>query len=497
MLAETFSQKSNEWIELMLGSAEDKRNAPSFYKRELMPLSIERYVSAEISKVEKLGHPKHIVLSVGQTYEPLVFTLKLFEPEKVLFLHTAESKTQIDDIFDFIELKPSQFSMREVDKNDMIPTYKAIKDAFVRWGRPSDVCIDFTGGTKAMSAGCAMAGSMIGARLIYVANDNYHKELRRPIPGSEFMEILPNPHAVFGELDRYKLFENFKRGNFFSAHQLAIETIKYITLDAKSEFELWRDLAQAYDYYDLMHFDKALIKMEQVQNQLEKIKAAPSMPKIKSGAEEQISAFVESLRILSNLDGDPKKQMDLLNDLELVTNLTFAFFESAQRQYSNSKYDAATLLLYRILELISQRRLAMNGIRPADPMPSQYKVADMDEFLEGTRKLRRSLYGEDAQAIDLTEKISLMNGYVILAALGDSIIDGKPVDYLKQINEKSSVRNSCILTHGFSSITAKATESLFKYVETRIKYFCRIESIDCARISSKHKLLMPEEVLNI
>jgi len=58
--------------------------------------------------------------------------------------------------------------------------YREIEAAFLKWNTPEKVYIDFTGGTKAMSASAALAGAMIDVQLVYVGSDEYLVDFRKP-----------------------------------------------------------------------------------------------------------------------------------------------------------------------------------------------------------------------------------------------------------------------------------------------------------------------------
>ena len=88
--------------------------------------------------------------------------------------------------------------MNEVDPLDI---YKEIKQIYIKWNKPEKIYIDFTGGTKAMSASVALAGAMIDVQLIYIGSDDYLVDFRKPNPGSENLIYVENPIAVFGDME--------------------------------------------------------------------------------------------------------------------------------------------------------------------------------------------------------------------------------------------------------------------------------------------------------
>ena len=54
------------------------------------------------------------------------------------------------------------------------------------------MCVDITGGTKAMASGVAMMATVLGADIYYVES-TYLSLYRRPLPGSEYLKALSNP----------------------------------------------------------------------------------------------------------------------------------------------------------------------------------------------------------------------------------------------------------------------------------------------------------------
>ena len=123
-------------------------------------------------------HCESMVLTLGTSCEPLVLSILALRPKKVLILYTEQSFNLLDDVIEFTKLKPTQFIATEVDSENPLQLYHEIKKAYERWGRPEDIYVDFTGGTKSMAAGCAMAGSAIGAKLIYIPPGKYPSQLR-------------------------------------------------------------------------------------------------------------------------------------------------------------------------------------------------------------------------------------------------------------------------------------------------------------------------------
>ena len=72
-------------------------------------------------------------------------------------------------------------------------------------------------------------------------------------------------------------------------------------------------------------------------------------------------------KILENLKKIPaliqeRKNMEVLCDQELIAALMFTMYQNALIREDQEKYDMSTLLFYRLLEMIEQRRLARYGL---------------------------------------------------------------------------------------------------------------------------------------
>lgn len=152
-------EKTKEWMALERKTLEQRREADLYYDTNLMKLIEEDFIERNRNTVtEKV---RHLVVSVGTSYEPIVLNIALLKPEKILFLYTDVSEKTLDKVVDYIGLRPSMYEKSRVNEIDPIDIYGEVKDAYLKWDRPERMYIDFTGGTKSMSAAAALAGAMI------------------------------------------------------------------------------------------------------------------------------------------------------------------------------------------------------------------------------------------------------------------------------------------------------------------------------------------------
>lgn len=155
---------SEKWKALERKTDKQREKAENFYETKLMKLIEEEFVTNNSSKVyEKV---EYLIMSVGTSYEPLVLDIQLLQPGRILFLYTEKTECILDKVVKYCGLDAVRYSKREVNGTDPLDIYREIKAAYLKWDRTDKMYIDFTGGTKSMSAAAAMAGAVISVQLI-------------------------------------------------------------------------------------------------------------------------------------------------------------------------------------------------------------------------------------------------------------------------------------------------------------------------------------------
>ena len=79
----------------------------------------------------------------------------------------------------------------------------------------------------------------------------------------------------------------------------------------------------------------------------------------------------------------------------------------------------------------------------------------------------------------LPEQISLLEGFIQLAALGDKIVAGtKVIDKIKRIRAMTFLRNNSIYAHGFTPVSRVDFLKFKNFVTGLFQEFCKIERIN-------------------
>ena len=276
-----FSEMIDKWKSMERKTLKQREAAQQFYEDNLMRLIEEDFIRRNKDKVDE--DVEYLIMSVGTSFEPLVLNISLLKPTKILFLCTEETEGVLDKIISFCNLKVRDFQRRIVSETDPVDIYREIREAYVLWGKPDEIYIDFTGGTKAMSAAAALAGAMINVRLLYIGTDNYLRDFRKPEPGTEQLYYISNPIEIFCDLEIEKAYTLFAEHNYMGAAE-KLEILKEEVPDPnlRRSLELAFLLAGTYEHWDNLELSQAYEKISRLnkyvqrdKNHLLKIQSCP------------------------------------------------------------------------------------------------------------------------------------------------------------------------------------------------------------------------------
>ncbi len=485
---------TEKWMQLERKTIKQREAAEQFYEKKLMKLIEEDFIRRNAEKVfERI---EYMILSVGTSYEPLVLNLQLLKPEKILFLCTKETENYLEKIVRYCGLLAGDYQKRIVSETDPGDIYMEIRHAFLDWGRPKKMYIDFTGGTKAMSAAAAMAGAMINVQLTYVGTSEYLPHFRKPRPGSETLLYITNPLEVFGDLEIEKAFTLFAQYNYSGAREKLVELKENIPdPNIRQQMNFVFLLANVYEMWDALDFPKAYSYMTKLNRELRRDRRIHShflmmdMVEILEGQERMLEPLSEISQLIQE-----KKQMQILTNSVYMVPLMFTMLQNAAIREAQEKYDMATLLLYRLLEMIEQCRLArynlyVSKMEYAQIKPDKGKHPEWGSLgpceLLGIVKerygdIRTKVFGRTG-TVYLAEQISLLDGFMILAALDDDISTDKgggQINKLKRIRSMVYLRNNSIFAHGLGPVGKEKLEKFRIFVIDLFQEFCLLEKID-------------------
>lgn len=486
--------KTEEWMKLERKTLTQRAKAEAFYEHKLMKLIEAEFKYQNQKKVYE--RVEYLIMSVGTSYEPLVLNISLQQPKQILFLYTEGTEKYLNKVVKYCKLEVSDFQKKKVSETDPVDVYREIKNIYLEWNKPERMYIDFTGGTKAMAAAAAMAGALINVQLVYIGMNDYLVDFRKPMPGSEQLYYISNPLEIFGDLEIEKAMELFDKYNYAGARE-KLEELKERVPDPniRQQLNFVYLLAVTYEHWDAMEFEEAYQTVHKLNNQLKRDKQLHNkflmmdFLDILFHQEDLLKSLMEIPKLARN-----KSRMEILQNKDYVIPLMFTMYTNASIREKQEKYDMATLLLYRLLELIEQRRLSLYNLdvskmdylnvaynyqyQPALKKLSPEKRLDM--LKQTVMKIKYVLFGKTGNGY-LMEQVSLLDGFILLLALQDDIFKVKevpPIDKLKRIRSMVFLRNNSIFAHGLGPVPARDFQKFKSFVAEEFQEFCKIEKLD-------------------
>lgn len=486
---------TEQWMQLERKTLEQRKKAARFYDDYLMKPIEEEYIRNNHDMV--FEEVEYMIISVGTSYEPIVLDIQLLQPGKLLFLYTDTSHETMAKVIDYCGLDPTRYDKSLVSEVDPMDIYREIKGFYLRCGKPGKMYIDFTGGTKAMSAAAALAGAMIDVQMVYCSTDDYLLDFRKPNPGSERLIYIENPLAVFGELEIEKAFELFDKHNFAGAKEkFSILKESLPEPELRQQLGFVSLLAASYEAWDALDFLPAYENMLQLQREIERDRKLH-----RDFLLMDFSLHIDRQRImLEHLSKIPALQEErnmqaILDDTDILHALALTIYQNAKTREEQEKYDMATLLLYRLLEMMSQRRLSRYKIFPSHP-DYPHALFNLNRFPElrnlnadarvewlstRFRNISETVFRKEPDRY-LPAPIASLDGFILLAAMGDPLVgNGKLADavsMIKRIRSMVYLRNNSIFAHGLGPVSHKDFSRFRTFVFDMFRSFCSIEKMN-------------------
>jgi CRISPR-associated protein (TIGR02710 family) len=414
-----------------------------------LPLKVEEIVDRK-GNIGRTGM-KAMIISVGGTPEPIVASLLEHKPDFVCFLVSQQSVDILGEVKNITRGKDLRFEDYKVicdDADDLLHCYeRAVECAMKIAERPSayTVVVDYTGGTKTMTAALALATVGHGYKFSYVGGKQRTKNgLGVVVTGTEVVGQRISPWQIFAveEKRRISLFvSSFQYEAAISTMSLTIENLP------EKKQEVWKAIAETlkgYLAWDNFSHGEAL---KNLQGGLKRLELCARF-----GMDKSISEYLEMVRgnfaDLNEMNGETGffKKLHSLLVWDLVSN--------AKRRYLQNKYDDAVARLYRALEMVGQIDFQVaTGCSTSDADPAKLPEAIREEYVRKYKSLSKGKL-----------EIPLFGVFRALKEMN------RPVGHLYFENEEVlkkmlSARNDSILAHGVIPTKKKSYEDLSKIVQ--------------------------------
>ncbi len=400
-----------------------------------------------------------LISTVGGTPEPIVQSLLHWQPARVLFLATDKTRPVADAAVRSckeqggIAIPPGAQEVYPIrDEEDFCACVREMRDSLdaevARWfarGRDYPVVVDFTGGTKCMSAALALVARRWKCRFSYVGGTSRTKQGVGIVEtGTERVQHSANPWDALG----YQVVEDavsvFNHGGYAAAAALLDAAVRNADKpEVKRELSTLKALIDAYAAWDRFdhkkahqHFDDAIKN----RNDLEAI--FPHAPRA----------------LWARLERRRDHVAQLASQIEPAAAWVEDLLHNARRRASEKRYDDAVARLYRVLEALAQVRL-----REQHNLPGTAAVP-LDRIPEPLRTRWASRADNGAVAL------GLQDDYALLDALGDPLGQAFISAGLADRGKSPLVaRNQSILAHGFQPVAEKVYKALHDHVTELVR----------------------------
>lgn len=429
--------------------------------------AFKEHFPTDVVEIEEEGHPvkefsipkesskKMLVFTVGGSPEPIIFSFQQTEPSYTIFICSEGSKRTLEDeILPKLGLDERDYDVlcvpSENDYEECIDSMRrALTSKVAEWlnreGR-RELVVDFTCGTKVMTAALALVSRRWQCRYNYIGGKKRTKDgLGVVIKGEEKEFVSVNPYKTLG----MELFEEFigffNTGGYKEALSLIKDHISTVSSpESRSELTILRSLAEAYLFWDTFDHKRALEKLRTISGRVIMFVRARWSDR---EAEKIKRLLNDNIAFLTRLCDTDSVSVERIADL-LANGLRCA---------SAGRYDDGVARLYRAVEAVAQLRLKEYGIE--------------DTSSVALKRIPESLREEFAHKVeDGRLRLGLQDCYRLLEGFGDALAQTfAEVGFADRVKTPLNIRNKSILAHGFESVTERGWRTLKEKVFQLLK----------------------------
>lgn len=192
-----FQRHVAEWRDMnQIGRFAEARQ---YYFEQLFEEVIDNFVKQN-GNLFPDGSNVDVLFSVlGFTPEPIILAARALNPKRHIIFHDSGVKFNEDNMRYLSRFLDNGFEKIELPNESFSTIYDVFKSKMaLTAGR--NYAINVSGGKKSMVAAASIFARDFNASLIYVDYHNYDANLRRPIPGTEYLNVVYTPLRDLPEL---------------------------------------------------------------------------------------------------------------------------------------------------------------------------------------------------------------------------------------------------------------------------------------------------------
>ena len=407
---------------------------------------IERINNKELN--EKI---KALLITVGGTPDAIKKSIENHKPEFVVFMPSDSTVKFISDIVKETESLGYGYKVEIThNENDLSECYntasKALALIFEKNYKNDEIAVDYTGGTKNMTAAAALASVDYGVFYSYVGGERRTKDgVGIVIDGTEKVFLTASPWDLLAATQLQEIKKNYNNYHFYTAYALAFN-LSQKAAAKQSLFKRLSNLMKAYYLWDEFNYKESFNLMKEASPEVISEIAEDYDKSIKEFSDntKKLFSFLSALKKSSKLNKYTKE-----NVVDMIAN--------AKRRAKQGEYINAILRLYRSMELWVQWKL----LEEYRIDTSNVKEEDIPDNLKGKfeKNKRRNKY-----------ELGLYNSLILLAQKGCIPAQTIMSDYEDDLKDLMKSRNSCPLEHQMESRDKKDFERLLEKTLKLIKF---------------------------
>lgn len=411
--------------------------------------------------------PKHhlLICSVGGTPEPVAAAIRHWRPARVMFLCSEQTRASINIALDAaataggLAIPPGCTDQTVLgDPQNLQQTLRDLRalDQHVQsWrqrGEEYAVVVDFTGGTKVMSAALALVARRWKCTFAYVGGQERNKNgVGVVVSGREAQLSQFNPWDALG----YQAVEDavtvFNHGGYAAAAHLLDGAMKYAEKpEVKRELSTLKAVVDAYAAWDRFdHKEAAQRFADALKNRNDLAAIFPH----------------EAPSLLKRLEQHRDRVAKLTEQEEPTVAWVEDLLHNARRRAAERRFDDAVARLYRAVEALAQVRLReQHGVpdtkaipleKLPEPLRSEWAGRAQSSAAAARQRISPDAACEEspAQVRENCVMLGLHDAFRVLKERGDEL-GRKFYELGLADNEKSPLvaRNQSILAHGFQPV---------------------------------------------
>lgn len=406
-----------------------------------------------------------LIVTLGTRPEPIINCISSLRPDRVVFLCSSESQKLVELVLNKVPLHDYQPERdlvvlqqslsrknnaeldNELDQLDRV--YLRALDLFARLrdeDRRCRIIADYTGGTKTMTTGLAMAAIDDGDVVLHLTvSDRSHGQAS--LSGYSAPVVVSTAAIHARRLRDHELPALLRRHDYEAARQ-AVRRIQTIAEpDLKSQ--QWMQWLEAFlvglDAWDRFDHRRALEVLEGLDD-----------PRLRESLLFPLKRVIASRRLLDKEAEAQRWPQIKGHGLEAVEDL----LRNAERRASQERYDDAVGRLYRAMELTEQLLLKIgicDQVGPDGIDTANVQVDRLPDAIQAQWRIKdRPKTGLSNQGL----KIGLADGFDLLSAIGHPTglaWQQRRSELVNAIN----TRNNSLYAHGFKPVDYSAWRELW------------------------------------